>query len=163
MKPAWDELAGDYEGSDKVLIADVDCTASGKSLCEKHGVQGYPTIKTFGVGDDEGEKYEGGRDIADLRAAAEKLGPSCHVDTPENCTPEQKTQLDKFAAMSKERRQGRLNKLQNSIKKAEAAHEELQKKLSAQYEKSNSDLEKMRDEYKPEIKLLTAATPKAER
>ena len=45
MKPDWDSLASEYEGSDKVVIADVDCTAGGKPLCEKFGVKGYPTIK----------------------------------------------------------------------------------------------------------------------
>lgn len=27
------------------MIADVDCTAEGKSLCDEQGVQGFPTIK----------------------------------------------------------------------------------------------------------------------
>eukprot|EP00666_Eupelagonemidae_sp_cell4sb_P018011 gene18011-biopygen23584 len=46
MKPAWDELGKEYEGSANVVIADVDCTADdGKDVCEKHGVSGYPTIK----------------------------------------------------------------------------------------------------------------------
>ena len=40
MKPDWDTLAKEYEGSSQLLIADVDCTASGKALCEKYGVQG---------------------------------------------------------------------------------------------------------------------------
>ena len=56
MKPDWDALAQEYEGHPTVLIADVDCTAGGKALCEKHGVKGYPTIKTFSAGDDDGEE-----------------------------------------------------------------------------------------------------------
>ena len=40
MKPDWDALAKEYEGSDKVLIADADCTAAGKPLCDKMGVRG---------------------------------------------------------------------------------------------------------------------------
>jgi len=45
MKPDWDALGDVYEDSKTVLIGDADCTAAGKSLCEKHGVRGYPTLK----------------------------------------------------------------------------------------------------------------------
>ena len=158
MKPDWDKLASEFADSKTVLIADVDCTAGGKDLCSKHGVQGYPTIKSFSAGDEEGDKYEGGRDLASLRKHAESLGPACHVDTIENCSPEEKEKLEKFAAMSPQRRDAKLNKLKNALKKAETAHEALQKSLSAQYEESNSKLEKLRDENKPIIKLMTAAT-----
>ena len=64
MKEDWDELAAEYEGNPDVLIADVDCTAAGKSLCAKAGIQSYPTLKTF----DEQHTlhdYEGGRDLHD--------------------------------------------------------------------------------------------------
>ena len=75
MKPDWDSLASEYEGSDKVVIADVDCTAGGKPLCEKFGVKGYPTIKYFNPPDEEGEDYKGARGLADLKKfAASELG-----------------------------------------------------------------------------------------
>ena len=32
MKPAWDQLGGDYAGSSSVVVADADCTESGKEL-----------------------------------------------------------------------------------------------------------------------------------
>ena len=116
MKPDWDALADEYASSQSVLIADVDCTAGGKSLCEKHGVSGYPTIKTFAPGDDQGGNYDGDRSIDALRKHAESLGPSCDLDHKDLCSDEQLAQLEKFAAMSQERRNGRLNKLQNAIK-----------------------------------------------
>ena len=59
MKPTWDALAQEYATSDKVVVADVDCTAEGKDLCERFGVQGFPTIKYFNPPDEEGEDYEG--------------------------------------------------------------------------------------------------------
>jgi len=68
MKPDWDSLADEYKDSQTVLIADVDCTAGGQPLCEKYGVKGYPTIKTFRAGDADGEAYEGGRSLDDLCA-----------------------------------------------------------------------------------------------
>jgi len=159
MKPDWDKLADEFEGSEKVLVADADCTASGKMLCQKHGVQGYPTIKTFAGPDDPGEKYEGGRDLDSLRKHASSLGPPCTLDAKENCQPDHLKMLEKYSVMSKERREAKIVKLQNALKKAEAEHEAVQKGLSEKYEASNSALEKLKDELQPQIKLLTAATP----
>jgi len=45
MKPDWDTLGAEFKDSTKVVIGDADCTAGGKSLCDKFGVRGYPTIK----------------------------------------------------------------------------------------------------------------------
>mmetsp|Transcript_51324 Transcript_51324/g.133338 ORF Transcript_51324/g.133338 Transcript_51324/m.133338 type:complete len:161 (-) Transcript_51324:350-832(-) len=160
MKPDWDALANEYEGHPSVLIADVDCTAGGKSLCEKHGVSGYPTIKTFGPGDDDGEDYKGGRELDALKKHAETLGPTCGLENKDLCSEKDLAQLEKFAAMSQERRNGRLNKLKNAIKLKENEHEALQKKLSQQFEASNKHLEGLKEKYSPQIKLMTAATPK---
>jgi len=160
MKPDWDTLASEYSDSSKVLIADVDCTTDGKALCDKYGVKGYPTIKTFRAGDTEGEAYEGGRSLDDLRKHAETLGPACGLETKDLCSAEQLVLLEKFAAMSQARRDAKLNKLKNAIAKQEAEHEKVQKGLQAQYEESNKRLEKLKEEYGPQIKMLTAATPK---
>uniref|UniRef100_A0A7S2N8J1 Thioredoxin domain-containing protein n=1 Tax=Haptolina brevifila TaxID=156173 RepID=A0A7S2N8J1_9EUKA len=160
MKPDWDSLANDFKDSASVIIADVDCTAAGEPLCKKHGVSGYPTIKTFAPGADEGDAYEGGRDLESLRKHAESLGPSCSIDNKDLCSAEDLAKIEKYAAMSPERRTAKLNKLKNAIKKKEHEHEKLQKELQARYEASNSMLEKIKEEYKQPIKLMTAATPK---
>ena len=162
MKPDWDSLANDYKDSPTVLVADVDCTAGGKSLCEKHGVKGYPTIKTYRQGDTEGETYEGGRDLADLKKHVETLGPACSIDNRDLCSEEQLPLLDKYAAMSQARRDAKLNKLKNAIAKEELRHEGVQKKLQAQYEASSKALEALQEESKPKIKMLKAATPAAQ-
>jgi len=160
MKPDWDKLADEFADSKSVLIADVDCTADGKQLCEKYGVRGYPTIKTLsGPEDTDGEKYEGGRDLESLRKHAESIGPACTIDAKELCKPEDLPLLEKYAAMSQARRDAKIIKLKNSIKKAEDEHEAVQKELSSQFEASTKKLEALGDALKPEIKLLTAATP----
>ena len=41
MKPDWDKLMTEFDGHATTLVADVDCTAAGQSLCEKVGVRGY--------------------------------------------------------------------------------------------------------------------------
>merc|ERR1719394_35476 len=99
MKPDWDKLMAEFEGKEGVLIADVDCTTSGKLLCEKVGVQGYPTIK---YGDPNNlEDYEGGRDLKALKAfAKENLGPTCGPANLDLCDDDKKAQINKFMAMS---------------------------------------------------------------
>eukprot|EP00230_Micromonas_polaris_P009611 CAMPEP_0117634524 /NCGR_PEP_ID=MMETSP0802-20121206/5737_1 /TAXON_ID=38833 /ORGANISM="Micromonas sp., Strain CCMP2099" /LENGTH=73 /DNA_ID=CAMNT_0005439191 /DNA_START=689 /DNA_END=907 /DNA_ORIENTATION=+ len=70
MKPAWDKLGDEYASSKTVVIADVDCTIE-KDLCQKYGVQGYPTIKYFtGATAATGDAYNGGRDYDALSAWA---------------------------------------------------------------------------------------------
>jgi len=64
MKPAWDKLMTEYSSSKSALVADVDCTAAGKPLCDSNGVRGFPTIK---YGDPSNlEDYKGGRDFDSL-------------------------------------------------------------------------------------------------
>lgn len=100
MKPAWDTLMGEFSGNPNVLIGDVDCTADGKDLCEKHGVQGFPTIK-YGDPDDL-KDYQGGRDFDGLKKFAEEsLGPQCGPGENYNlCSDKVKAKIDKYSKMS---------------------------------------------------------------
>merc|ERR1719183_610254 len=112
MKPAWDKLSGEFADSKTVLVADVDCTAAGKDLCETQGVEGFPTIK-YGDPDDL-KKYEGGRSYEDLKAFAESsLGPQCGPgDNYSLCSDKVKAKIDKYMALS-------VDELAEKIKKAE--------------------------------------------
>ena len=160
MKPDWDALAAEYKDSPTVLVADVDCTAAGKPLCDKYGVKGYPTIKTFRAGDTDGEDYSGGRSPAELKKHAEGLGPACSLANKELCSATDLSLLEKFAEMSQARRGAKLTKLTNAIAKQEAAHTAVQKELQEKFDASNKGLEKLKAEYAPQIKMMTAATPK---
>jgi len=160
MKPDWDALGDEYESSKTVVIADVDCTAAGKPLCEKYGVRGYPTIKYFNPPDEEGEDYKGGRSLADLKKfASTELGPGCSVDKMENCSDEQKAALEEYIKMEPEARTKMLEDLKEALKSAETKHEALLKELQATYKESMDALEKLKEESAPKIKLLKAATP----
>merc|ERR1712070_1029403 len=132
-------------------------------LCETHGVKGYPTIKTFSAGESEGEDYDGGRDFDALKAHAESLGPSCHIDSKEFCSADDLAELEKYAAMSKARRDAKIVKLQNAIDKLSAEHASLEASLQKSYEASQSSIDKLKEKLSPEIRLLTKATPKKER
>ena len=118
-----------------------------------------PTIKYFNPPDEEGEDYKGGRSLADLKKFAKnELGPGCSVDTIENCTPEQKTELEKYTAMSEEERATKLEKAKEELKTAEDAHNELLKQLQSTYKDSQDKLEKLKEDTAPVIKMLKAAT-----
>merc|ERR550514_551631 len=99
MKPAWDKLMGEFAGNPNALVGDVDCTAAGKDLCEKHGVQGFPTIKW---GDPSDLKdYEGGRDFDGLKKFAEEnLKPMCSPSNIDLCDDDKKAEIKKFQDMS---------------------------------------------------------------
>jgi hypothetical protein len=161
MKPDWDSLGSDYADSKTVVIADVDCTAAGKPLCDKYGVRGYPTIKFFNPPDEEGEDYKGGRDLASLKKFVESdLGPGCSVDTKENCTPEQLKDLETYIAMPAAERDTKLQEMKDALKTAEDTHNELLKTLQAQFKESQDGLEKLKEESAPVMKMLKAASPK---
>jgi len=160
MKPDWDSLASTYADSKKVVIADVDCTAGGKPLCDKYGVRGYPTIKYFNPPDEEGEDYKGGRDLPALKKFVESdLGPGCSVDAKENCSEEQLKELQTYIDMDPTERESKMTKMKDELKAAEDAHNELLKQLQAQFKESQDSLEKLKEDSAPVIKLLKAASP----
>lgn len=124
MAPAWQQLGDAFNAeTSSVLIADVDCTAEGQSLCEEFEVRGYPTIKYFVDGDESGEDYKGGRDFESLRSFVEEnLEVKCNVSDPKDCSEKEKNYLEKFKAKSSADRQAqieRLSKMQGETMKAE--------------------------------------------
>jgi len=99
MKPAFDQLAAEYESSSSVAIVDVDCTVH-QDVCTKvfahtarrtyelrsrgvqHGVSGYPTIKYWQDG--EVKDYNQGRTYDDMKKfVSETLEVKCIVATPD--------------------------------------------------------------------------------
>lgn len=114
MKPAWDKLIDEYKGSTTSLVADVDCTESGKDLCETHKVEGFPTIK---YGDPADLKpYEGGRDFDSLKKfAGESLGPQCGPDHMDLCDDKKKKSIEKYMALSKADLEAKVAKAKETV------------------------------------------------
>jgi hypothetical protein len=140
MKPAWDKLMDDFAGNPGSLVADVDCTAEGKPLCDSNGVEGFPTIK---YGDPSNlEKYEGGRDYDALSAfAKENLGPSCGPANLDLCDADQKAEIEKFTAMSDEELDAKIAEGDKAIEEAEATFKAELDKLQATHKKAEADKE----------------------
>jgi len=125
---------GEFEDSETALVADVDCTADGKELCTKEGVQGFPTLK---YGDPNNlEDYKGGRDYDDLlKFAKENLGPACGPGNMELCDAEQKSKIEAIMAKGIEALEAEIKELDDTITSAEENFESEVKKLQERYEK----------------------------
>lgn len=67
LAPVYEQVATAFKGEKDVVIAKVDAD-SHKSLGEKYGVSGYPTLKFFPKDNKAGEDYDGGRDLDDFVA-----------------------------------------------------------------------------------------------
>merc|ERR1719379_1506464 len=150
MKPAWDKLMKNWNKGDRVktsLIADVDCTAEGKPLCEQVGVQGFPTITWGDVSNLE--DYQGGRDYDALKKfAKENLKPMCSPANIDLCDDEKKKEIADFQAMSADDLAAKIEEKKAEIKTAESTFEEEVKKLQETY----GQLQKDKDEAVANVK-----------
>jgi len=141
MKPAWDKLMKNWNKGDRVktsLIADVDCTAEGKPLCEQVGVQGFPTIKWGDVSNLE--DYQGGRDYEELKKfAKENLKPMCSPSNLDLCDEDKKKEIAAFQALSDADLAAKIEEKKAAIKSAEDTFSEEVKKLQDTYKQLQED------------------------
>jgi hypothetical protein len=146
MKPDWDKLMKEYDGSSTVLIADVDCTTGGKSLCDKVGVRGYPTIK-YGDPDDL-QDYKGGRDFKALKSHAESLGPTCGPANLDLCDADKKKQIEEFKAMSSDARANAIKDKEEEMEKLEADFKAFVEGLNKAYKEESEKKDKASEDLK---------------
>ena len=138
MKPDWDKLVDAFANSKTALIADVDCTAEGKSLCEENGVRGYPSIK---YGDPSAlEDYQGGRDYESLKTFAdENLKPMCSPTNINLCGNERKAEIKKFQDMAEDDLKKIIKEKEMVIADAEKTFKEEVQKLQDEHSKLSSE------------------------
>jgi len=148
MKPDWDKLMAEFKDSTTALVADVDCTADGKALCNEIGVRGYPSIKH---GDPNNlEDYKGGRDLASLKKFAEEnLGPTCGPANLDLCDDAKKADIEKFSAMSAADLESAVQEKTDAMEKLEKDFKEfvdgLQKSYTEASEKKDKDVEEIKN------------------
>jgi len=133
MKPAWDKLMDAFKDSKSALVADVDCTAAGKPLCDSNGVRGFPTIKYGDPADLQ--DYNGGRDFDALKKHAdENLGPQCGPKNLDLCSDAQKTEIEKVMAMSDDEITTAISEAEQELEDAEKTFKTEVEKLQKSYE-----------------------------
>jgi len=140
MKPDWDKLIAAYKDDAATLIADVDCTAGGKSLCEDVGVRGYPTIK-YGDPNDL-QDYKGGRDFAALKKFAGELGPQCGPANLDLCDDEKKKKIEEFQALGSAKREAMIKEKEAEVTKLEADFKKFVDGLQKSYQEANDKKDK---------------------
>merc|ERR1712241_730773 len=118
----------EYKDHKSILVADVDCTADGKDLCEEAGVQGFPTIKH---GDPNNlEDYEGGRDLKALKKfAKDNLGPRCGPANLDLCDDDNKAKIKEFMEMPMADLAAKITDKNDEMAKVEKDLEDLLKSL----------------------------------
>jgi hypothetical protein len=127
-----------YEGHADVLVAESDCTAAGKTLCEDMQVQGYPTLK---FGDPAAlTDYQGARDLDGLKKfAASELRPACSLSRIELCDAEKRAQLEMLQAMPAADLNAEIEKIEREIAAVEAQFKAEVERLQADYKKLQDD------------------------
>merc|ERR1711874_738981 len=139
-KPDWDKLITAFKSSASVLIADVDCTAGGKSLCDQVGVRGYPTIKHGDPSDLQ--DYKGGRDYAALKKFADGLGPTCSPANIDLCDDEKKAKIEEFKTLGAAKREEMIKEKEAEGAKLEADFKAFVEGLQKQYKDENEKKDK---------------------
>mmetsp|Transcript_16211 Transcript_16211/g.35087 ORF Transcript_16211/g.35087 Transcript_16211/m.35087 type:complete len:218 (-) Transcript_16211:378-1031(-) len=141
LKPDWDKLMDEFAGSATQLVADVDCTAGGKPLCDENGVKGYPTLKWGDPSDLQ--DYQGGRTLSDLsKFANEKLKPLCSVKNIDLCDADKKAEIEKYQAMDSAALEAVVAAEEKKLEAAEALFKAEVQKLQDTYTKLSEDKDK---------------------
>jgi len=147
MKPDWDKLMDGFKDHATILVADVDCTAGGKTLCTELGVRGYPSIKYGDPADLQ--DYKGGRDFKSLETFATGLKPQCSPANIDLCDDEKKAEIERMQKMSKSDREKEITEKTKQLDKLEADFKTMIEGLQKQYEeadkKKNEDIQAIKD------------------
>jgi len=141
MAPDWAKLSEEWAGHEIGLVAEVDCTAEGKPLCEAEGVRGFPTLKW---GDPSGlEDYTGGRSYDDLSSfAKENLKPVCSPQNIDLCDDKKKKAIEGYLKLSVEEIEKRIQKEEEKLNDAEEEFKKEVEKLQQAYQKLSDNKDK---------------------
>lgn len=130
-------------------IVDVDCTSDGKQVCERYGVQGYPTIKYFKAGGDpKGASYEGGREYKELEKFVKKNSKTpCDPATLKNCDKKDKKYIEEIKEWDTAKMTEEHDKMKDEITPKRKEQEELEALFEKQKDEAIAT-QKLADEAK---------------
>mmetsp|Transcript_33077 Transcript_33077/g.102662 ORF Transcript_33077/g.102662 Transcript_33077/m.102662 type:complete len:163 (+) Transcript_33077:200-688(+) len=146
MKPTWDRLMAEYEDSETLLVADVDCIAEGRSKCQEVGITSFPTIK-YGDPSDL-QTYEGGPSFEELKQFAEDIRPQCGAARPDLCDAAMRAQIEELKALTEEEREAMIKRKTEDMMRLEADFRVLLEGMNERYyreqEKKDAAVEALR-------------------
>lgn len=147
MAAAWEQLAEEYDGHDTALVAEVNCQAGGKPLCDANDVRGYPTIK---FGDPTAlSDYQSGRSYEELASFAKaNLKPLCSVKHIDLCDDDKKVLIENYMSMENTELKKIIKTEEKKVEKAKEDFKGAVARLQAEYQK----LQEEKDETIAEIK-----------
>jgi protein disulfide-isomerase A6 len=127
LAPTWEKLATAFDGEKRVVIAKVDADTH-RSLGERFGVTGFPTIKYFPPGKGSAESlvtnYEGGRDLINfVEFLNEKSGTE---RTPEGNMKPEAGRLSEFDSLAGRFMTAKASDKSAVLKSAKSAEAELE-------------------------------------
>ncbi|CAI5483709.1 unnamed protein product [Closterium sp. Yama58-4] len=154
LAPTYDKLGAVFKADKNVVIAKVDAD-SHRSLGEKYGVSGFPTIKWFPAGNKDGEDYNEGRDLADfVKFINEKTGTSRTVSGSLLETAGRIAELDEIATAFAAAKEGERAGLKAKAEAVKVADDKA--KHAALYVKAMKNIiEKGADYAEKEVARLT--------
>ena len=160
MAPDWESLAGEWEGHEIGLVAEVDCTTEAKALCEAEGVKGFPTLK---YGDPSAlEDYKGGRSLSDFQKfATENLKPVCSVKNIDLCDDDKKALINSLMAKSDDELDAEIKAADAKLADAEAEFKAEVEKLQKKYESLMQEKDEKEEAVKNSGLSLMKAVKKA--
>merc|ERR1711957_1086709 len=138
------------------VIADVDCTGEGKSLCDQVGVKGYPTIKWGDIANLE--DYKGGRGLVALEQfAKENLKPICSPANIDLCDDAKKKEIGDLKALDEAVLEAKVEEKKKLMKDAEEHFKEQVNKLQDTYQKLTEEKDtKIKDVKESGLGLMSA-------
>ena len=160
MASHWECLAGEWEGQDFGLVAEVDCTTEAEPLCEAEGVKGFPTLK---YGDPSAlEDYKGGRSLSDFQKfATENLKPVCSVKNIDLCDDDKKALINSLMAKSDDELDAEIKAADAKLADAEAEFKAEVEKLQKKYESLMQEKDEKEEAVKNSGLSLMKAVKKA--
>jgi Thioredoxin len=147
MAKDWEKLAEEFKDNAVGFVAEVDCTAEGKSLCDANGIRGFPTLK---YGDPSSlEDYQGQRTYDALAAfAKDNLKPVCSPANLDLCEADKKKQIEEYMKLTAEDLASKIEAEEKKLTDAEEHFSEEVKKLQETYQKLSEEKDKKLAEVK---------------
>ena len=140
MAPDWNKLMDEYKDSATQLIADADCTAEGKPICDANGVKGFPTLKHGDPSDLQ--DYKGGRTYDALKKFIdEELKPVCSPANIDLCDDDKKKEIESLSALDDAALAAKITAEEAKIAAAEETFKSGVEELQATYQKLMTEKE----------------------